>query len=508
MLNQRVGVVSYRVLLVEDLDQDALLVQRRLMRAQLARFDLTHVIDLKAALAAIESAEFDLILTDLSLPDSDGINTVKRLRTAAPELPIVVLTASQDDSLRLDVLASGADDFVSKDGVQHISLSSGLAFAAQRGRVVGQLRSLVARHADAAVVVDEIGTILYVNAAAEALFGRPAVELLGTPLGLPLDSEMGARVEIRRPGGVIRDGELRTSRLVWDERNAVLASIRDVSDRHRAEALERRLLEADRLASIGQLASGVAHLINNPAAFVLANSTLMLEEIEEIHQGLRQIARRIESHDGARDDVDRMLRDANFEERLQGMREMAEDSVAGIQRISGIVRDLGGFARAEAGDVAEVDLAELAEVACDLLRSSVQGRAQLVQRLERTRPVALDRQKIVQAIVNVLLNAIWAVDGVEGDKRIVIATRELTDGVCVSVEDTGCGVSPQHEKRIFEPFFTTRESDGARGLGLSLCIETIRKHGGRVSFETKVGAGSRFDLFVPFDTGLTLGTPV
>ncbi|MEQ8273894.1 MAG: ATP-binding protein [Deltaproteobacteria bacterium] len=502
----------YRVLLIEDLDADAVIVRRSLDRAEIADFEVVHVLDLASAVDTLAADTFDIILTDLALPDSDGIETVKRVRAAAPETPVVVLTSSSDDRLRLNVLANGADDFVSKDGVHTISLASGIMFAAQRSRVAGQLRAIVERNADGAVVVDEHGVVLYVNNATVEILGRPAKELIGVELGLPLDAEAGAKIEVTRPSGESRSAELRTSRITWDGQLAVLVSIRDISDRQRSAELERRLLEADRLASIGQLAAGVAHLINNPASFIQANSTLMLEEIVALEETFKMLGAALKAE---RDpgDIQAMLDNEDLPDRFQGMREMAEDTIAGIQRIAGIVRDLGAFARLQPTDVLPMDVARLAEQACDLLRSSIVGRARLEQKLESTPELPVDATKMVQAIVNVLLNAVWAVDQIDRDAReneISITTRTTDEGVCVSIEDNGCGIDPKHDKRIFEPFFTTREHEGARGLGLSLALETLRKHGGRVIIDSEVGRGTRVDLILPFEAQLDtadLGAP-
>lgn len=495
----------YRVLLVEDLPADAALVCRHLERAGVAEFEIEHVTDLASATTAISARVFDVILTDLNLPDSDGAETVTQLRGHAAETPIVVLTGTNDHEMRLEVLKRGADDFLSKSGEHTISLASGLSLAAQRGRVYAQIRALVERNADGAIVVDEVGEILFVNVAASQLLGASPSELIGRSFGFPLEGEGGARVQILNRDGEVRVGELRTSALQWDGRLAYLASVRDVSDRLRTEQLEGRLVEAERLASVGQMAAGVAHLINNPASFIQANSALLKEEVDDLEAKMSGLVADVRERagDAAARAVAAALGRSALEERCRNLREMADDCITGIQRISAIVRDLGGFARLGTGEIERADIADIARDAHDLIRSSIRDGVHVDLDLQHARLIPMDRPKMIQVVVNLLLNAVRAVE-VEGAraKNITLATRQLPDGAQLTVEDSGCGISEVYRRKVFQPFFTTHEDEGGRGLGLSLAFETVRTHGGELTFDTELGRGTRFDVFIPEESGL------
>lgn len=282
---------------------------------------------------------------------------------------------------------------------------------------------------------------------------------------------------------------------------ALMHAIERARHRANAVALERQLLHANRLASIGQLAAGVAHEVNNPASFIInnvANLERDLSQLDEFHKAVRLEL----GGDGAaifdvvarRFDLDRLLAEA---------RTSVKDSDAGIQRIARIVRELGAFSRIEHDDAEWVDPNDLIAAACRLTQHEIRHNAQLVTTLGTVPLIAGHRGRLCQVLINLLLNAAQSIPQGAPEKNRIEVTSLVEDGcVILRVEDTGAGIAPDVLPRLFEPFFTTKRENEGTGLGLALSLDVIKKHRGRIEVESRPARGSRFDVILPLDTGL------
>jgi CheY-like chemotaxis protein/two-component sensor histidine kinase len=247
-------------------------------------------------------------------------------------------------------------------------------------------------------------------------------------------------------------------------------------ERRRIADLQRRLAHTERLASIGQMAAGVAHEVNNPAAYIRANLEAMT----------RELAAMLPSDD----------------ERTRTMREMLSECLEGIDRIVAIVRDLKGFARTESGDVGMLDLNEVVELACNMTKQELLARARLRKELQPLPRINGDRGTLCQLITNLLMNAAQAIgDGAAEQNTITLRTSAEEDRVLLQIEDSGAGIPEAIRDRIFEPFFTTKARDVGTGLGLSLAAEIVRKHRGQISFTTGSG-GTTFEVRLPVSNDL------
>ena len=246
-----------------------------------------------------------------------------------------------------------------------------------------------------------------------------------------------------------------------------LLIVEDISARKKIEA---RLLIAERLASFGTLAAGIAHEINNPIAAVLANMRYVMTEIET---------------GGARPG---------------DLLEAAGDAVAGASRVRDIVRELKQFARQE-GEVATgtADVAEVLRSAANLVRHELHGRAQLVTRIDPVPRVAANPVRLGQVFLNLLLNAVQALPlGDPGAHEVRLAVSLAGSGqVLVEVADTGHGIPAEQLERIFDPFFTTREVGEGTGLGLSICHALVTSFGGEIRVESTLGRCSTFRVLLP-----------
>jgi two-component system, cell cycle sensor histidine kinase and response regulator CckA len=361
---------------------------------------------------------------------------------------------------------------------------------------------LLAETSPAAILIMQGESTRYANPAAAALTGYGRDDLVGLPFSKLVGPESAAafygRVMAAEPGEQRaerhelklrgKDGrevwvDYMAARIEYEGAPAVLGTALDISERKRNEALNRRLIHADRLAAIGQLSGGVAHEINNPAAFVVANLT-----------GLQNLLDRVEAADGRLSAA--MLAEA---------RDMLKDGVEGIERIHSIAKNLKTFSRIERDDVELVDVNEVLGGACAIVAEEIRGRAALTKQLGAVPKLAADPGKLTQVFINLLMNAAQAIGSGSADQHEIRCASAYRDGwVCVTIADTGCGMPESIRARIFEPFFTTKARDQGTGLGLTLCADIVRRHSGEIRVKSEPGKGSAFEVLLPAETGLAL----
>jgi len=255
---------------------------------------------------------------------------------------------------------------------------------------------------------------------------------------------------------------------VRDERGRVVGvsgQAIDVTERVRAEAARRegadRLAALERLAAMGRVAAGVAHEINNPLTYVIG-------ALDSAAERLRQ---------GEAGDLASLVAEAR----------------GGAERVRRIVGDLRLFARSREEAGGSCDAAAVARVAVTMVQNEIRHRARLELELAEVPPAAMAEHRLVQVLVNLLVNACHAIpEGRAGENRIGVAVRAEGGEVVVEVRDTGVGMSGEVRARIFEPFFTTRGVGEGIGLGLALCQAMVTEVGGRIEVESAPGAGSTF----------------
>jgi CheY-like chemotaxis protein len=176
-----------------------------------------------------------------------------------------------------------------------------------------------------------------------------------------------------------------------------------------------------------------------------------------------------------------------------------------MHRIQDIARSLGTFSRADDDQAELIDITRIIDDACAMVFNQIRYRARLVKRFEPTPMIAAFPGRIAHALVNMLTNAADAIDGgAYNEHRIVVSTRVEGEHVIVGVSDTGAGVHAGDRERIFTPGFTTKAHDGGMGMGLSACKRVAEEHGGRLEVHHLPQGGTRFELIIPTDTGLTV----
>jgi two-component system, NtrC family, sensor kinase len=264
------------------------------------------------------------------------------------------------------------------------------------------------------------------------------------------------------------------------ERDALLA--REQQARTEAEELVKRrsaeleaarsaLVQAERLATAGQLAAGVGHEINNPLSYVLANQTFAIEELARL---------KIPTPGVDLEEVQKALIQAQL----------------GAERIRDIVRDLRTFARGDPDTMGPVDVQATLEFSLSMATPQLRQRARLVRKYEAAPFAQGNESRLGQVFLNLLVNAAQAIpEGAVGDHMVTVAVREGEKGwVIVEVSDTGSGIAAEHLPRIFEPFFTTKPVGVGTGLGLSVCHGIVTGLGGNIEVESQLGKGTTFRI--------------
>lgn len=272
--------------------------------------------------------------------------------------------------------------------------------------------------------------------------------------------------------------------------------------RHAYDELKRtqsQLLQSEKLASIGILAAGLAHEINNPTAFVIGNIELLRDDAARVRdavQRLQHLVANPEPSAGAlRAELTEILADDRVRHFVDDSSELIGDALDGALRIRSIVAGLKGFARQDRGDFRSVDVNEEVNKALELLRNEWKYKFDVERVLGEVPVVNGNASQIEQVLVNILMNAIQAISKPRG--RIQIRTFTENSMVCVSIVDDGAGIPEDCLKYIYDPFFTTKDVGAGTGLGLSIAYGIMQSHQGRIDVQSKVGVGTTFTIRFP-----------
>ncbi|HEY3667531.1 MAG TPA: ATP-binding protein [Polyangiaceae bacterium] len=242
----------------------------------------------------------------------------------------------------------------------------------------------------------------------------------------------------------------------------------------RSPDVEQRLQSRDRMASIGTLAAGVVHGINNPLSYVIAN----LEYVK-----------RVLTHNSGKLEGKTLLE----------FGDVLDDSLDGAERVRRIVSDIGSFSRPLDARVVAVDLEHAAERALSIAANEIKHRARVVREYHGIPAVFGTEARLGQVILNVLINAAHSIEPGAIDRN-TISVRTRQDGrgrPVLEIEDTGCGIAKEHLTRVFDPFFTTKPVGVGAGLGLSIAQRIVRELEGEIQVESELGRGTRVLLTLP-----------
>lgn len=342
------------------------------------------------------------------------------------------------------------------------------------------------------------------------LMGRDWRELL-SEAGFSFENFDGTRGELlHRSSARSYDINVYGIKGVDTDCNGFVVSMNDTTELRSAtheleQALEElgqvqsQIYQQEKMASIGQLAAGVAHEINNPMGFITSNMGSLDKYINRLSEFIGVMDQSMRDCGAAeltapvlearkRLKIDRILDDAH---------QLIAESLDGAGRVRRIVQDLKSFSRVDQAETALIDLNEALETTINIAWNEIKYVAELKREFDDIPKVPCYPQQLNQVFLNLLVNAAYALGETNG--TITVATEQEGDWVLVKVSDTGCGMTPEVQRRIFEPFYTTKEVGKGTGLGLSISYDIIKKHGGEITVESEVGRGTVFTVRLPID---------
>ncbi len=494
-----------------------------------------------AAIERLRRSPPDVLITDYFLANLDGGKLCQLAKRLSGDNPIttIILTGGADQGLSRTpspyadaVIAKNSTDVVFGDlrAVLHRvrrsqppSLQPGEVIGHERliPRVIttklhGLKQHLDALHegiGDAVVGVDDEMRVYFLNSMALEIFelneenslARPVADVLQIPLEHPLlvrirDALLGGPRQGRPLTFDCRDYSLRvtvSNVMSPDGRATALIIARDISDLKAAEearlTIEARLHEADKLASLGNLMASVSHEVNNPLAALMPNLKVLGNHFATLAERL------CASGEALPEELETALTEAPA---------LLTESGEAIERIRTVASQMLAFADPTAGAGTLTRIEDLLEGALALLANEVRGRATIRKDFAETPKLIVDRTRLSQAFLNVLLNAVQALeDGNPTRDFIQVTTRVEDGGVRIEVSNSGPAIPPAVLARVFQPFFTTRPAGKGAGLGLSITSDTVRRHGGFIAATSSENTPTMFRIWLPVDTGLALTQP-
>ena len=461
---------AFKLLLVEDNPGDADLARERLSSVPDYAFEITQVTHLREAIEALKTTAVDAVILDLNLPDSQGLNTLKRLREISKEMAIIVLSGANDEALRRDVLREGAQEFMSKNESASRLVARSFIYALERHRIQEehkQIERLVSANPDAVIVVDNENIVRFANSAALSLFGKQEADFVGVALPYPISEDKVSEIVFEKDGKK-HSAEMRAAAFEWNNKQAFLASIRDTTEQ---KLLAEQLLQSQKMEALGLLAGGVAHDFNNLLTVIVNCATFLSDAIPE--------------GDPKRKDVVQIL--------------------SASDRAEGLVSQLLALTRKKSIQPRIIDLKATIQSSHALLRRTLPANIEIVAALDEVWPVLADKGQIEQVVMNLAVNA---KDAMNGRGKITIRLENLTEKtatkahgageyVRLTVSDTGNGIAPEILPRVFDPFFTTKAPGKGTGLGLATCYAIVQQAGGDIGIESKLGTGTTVSIMLP-----------
>ncbi|MDE0886326.1 MAG: ATP-binding protein [Myxococcota bacterium] len=380
----------------------------------------------------------------------------------------------------------------------------------------------------ALVVIDLEGRISYANPTAGQILKISEADLAGRPIGEFLSStdKMPAVVEMALEKGVHSRGREMVLSLAdgaavpigisctpllgdHDEIQGAVAIFQDLSE---IKELQRQVLQQEKMASIGQLAAGIAHEINNPVGFIHANLAQMSEYLDDLGlyldsvDELKRVVSAEASEEGARAlrSLDDLARKIDLDYLRGDFGSALRESLEGSERIRHIVSDLRDFSHRGGVKKSSADINQCVDSTANIVWTMMKHSVELEKNYAELPELRCHPMQIKQVLMNLLVNAYQAIeenveDGSATRGVIEITTRERDAGIEIAIRDTGAGIAESNLPRIFDPFYTTKEVGAGTGLGLSTSYGIVKQHGGEMTVSSELGQGACFRVWLPHD---------
>ncbi|MBU0622353.1 MAG: hypothetical protein KJ795_10930 [Gammaproteobacteria bacterium] len=351
-------------------------------------------------------------------------------------------------------------------------------------------------------VLSDIAAVELIHAGAKDYVLKDRLARLAPAVQRALAMEQSARaraaaeLELRKSHDDL-EARVRQRTAEWTIANAALKLEKEEQGKLIKElaAAHSQMLQSEMMASLGQLAAGVAHEISDPVGFVASN----LGTLGKCIHGLLRVLEAYESHEGelspeSRAAIAGIRQQVDLDSTRSDADNLLSESMAGLQRVKRIVLDLNDFSHVKSQDRQMADLERGLDSTLNIVWNELKDKAEIVKEYAGIPKIKCLLAQLNQVFMHLLINAGQAIDE---HGRITIRTGETDTEVWVEIEDTGRGILPEHMKRIFDPFFTTRPAGAGTGLGLSMSNDIVREHGGRIEVKSEFGRGSVFRVVLP-----------
>ena len=532
---------AVRILVIED-DADLSEVYRRIL-SRVGRVQGCE--SLGQALEAIQAEAPEVVILDLGLPDSQGLEGLARVRKQAPGAAVVITTGAGDENLAIEALRRGAQDYLLKGRLEAATLTRSVRYALERKGTENKLQRseelfsvITSSIVDLLSIIDARGRRLYTSPSYHRVLGYSAEEMAELDMGDLVHPEDRTKVQealarlfvegtsagleyrIRHRDGSYRVFESNASCIQdtqSDEAQAVFVA-RDVTARKQAEAererMEVQLRHAQKLESIGQLAAGIAHEINTPTQYIGDNTIFLRDAFKTLGEVIEAQQALMDRHEvGGCTPADvaaarRRFEEADVDYLMEEIPKAITQTLEGVQRVTRIVGAMKDFSHPGMESKVHVDLNHSIESTLIISHNEWKYLAQVeTDYAPDLPPVPCFPGELNQVILNLVVNAAHAIQEAKekGDPdrqgRIRISTRKEGEEVVIRVEDNGTGIPEAIRQRIFEPFFTTKPIGKGTGQGLAIAHSVIvDKHKGHLRLESELGKGTTFIIALPLES--------
>lgn len=259
------------------------------------------------------------------------------------------------------------------------------------------------------------------------------------------------------------------------------------------EEAHHQLLQSEKMASIGSLAAGVAHEINNPIGFVASNTGNLAAYIQDLFRMIDAYRQELIQHE-PNPKSDALSRELDLDFVRDDIKNLLLENKDGIDRVKRIVQDLKDFSHVDHGEWIVSNLHQGLDSTLNIVNNELKYKAELQKQYGNVPPILCIASQLNQVFMNLLINAAHAIDK---HGKITIATGVKDEEIFIRITDTGCGIPKENLVRIFDPFFTTKPVGKGTGLGLSLSYGIVKRHGGRITVESELSVGTSFTVWLP-----------
>ncbi len=507
---------TINILLVEDNPGDALLI-RKMLVGTVATYNVDNVTTLAGCCEQLQSNDYDLILLDLGLPDSNGFATFEKLIEYLNSVAVIILTGLGDEEIALKVVSRGAQDFLVKNDLNSRLLVKSIHYAIERSKIIEAMTKLEEKVSlasqewqrtfdsinDSVTLIDLDQRVLRCNKATSHVLGREFADIVNQPCWklfhglegpLPDCPFLKAKSSLHSETATIRENdrwlEVTIDPILEDNSTKLIGAVhivRDVTESIRAAEekllLEQQFQQTQKLESLGILAGGIAHDFNNILTVIICNCSLL-------------------------------------QQRPAMVAELVPEIDTAAQRAADLCRQMLIYAGKAQPVPTKFNVKTLVEEMVKMLKATINQNVSItLDHSEDIPSITADASQIRQVVMNLIINASEAIGTEQGTITVSLTIAAIDAGqsekdylgkvitpgsyICLEVTDNGCGMDEGTKRRIFEPFYTTKFS--GRGLGMSAVLGIIAAHNGALQLTSQLGFGTTFKVYLPVQSSEPAG---